>query len=127
MAKITEYLATIGIDSEVTGFKVPNGWKLFDIRELLYDEPKNQLGDYDLCITHASELIRAGDKVIIGCSNGISRSNAVAIGTLMRVTGMSYEQAYNLVYEMVPQAKIEPCHLSAIQKIFKGLHTDTDW
>lgn len=124
MKKITEFLATIGIDNEVTGFKIPEGWRLFDIRDLLYDEPKNQLGDYNLCITHASDLIRNGEKVIIGCSAGISRSNAIAIGVLMRVTGMSYDQAYDLVHEMVTQANIEPCHLSALRKISKGCYDD---
>lgn len=120
MYQINDVLATHGLDwgSEAANQDVIfRGWTIFDVRNLLYDEPKNSLGDYRMCIERVVDLIRQGKKVCVCCSAGMSRSNAVAIGTLIKL-GMPYDKAYDLVDAKVPIAQIEPCHISALQKIF---------
>lgn len=116
MFLITENLATHGLDW--SDAKLPEDWVVFDIRSLLYDEPRNTLEDYRMCIDKVCNMLKE-NKVCICCSAGMSRSNAVAIGVLMDFYEYDFDTAFNLVIDKCPIANIEPCHLIAIRKIYK--------
>ena len=120
MHQITDQLATHGLDwspESVNNDITARGWHIFDIRGMLYDEPKNTLEDYELCIDGIISELRKGKKVCISCSAGMSRSNAVAIGVLVKAGGMNFFQAYNFVHAKVPISEIEPCHILALKKL----------
>ena len=85
-----------------------------DVRSLL-DGCGNPPEMYDNLIDDAIVHLKAGRSVVICCALGRSRSNAIAIGVLVRYFGKSYVQAQQLIFDRVPGAKIHPCHLDAVQ------------
>src|SRR5687768_7634450 len=69
----------------------PTGTTLIDVRELIDREGNTNT----LLVTKIQEAYKAlqdGQKVVICCDKGISRSNAIALGVLI-ASGMPYEEA----------------------------------
>jgi protein-tyrosine phosphatase len=139
---IENVLATIGlgdmgwdyIDDIYVGpdfiFHLPNGpqsiaeqkeekWKVLDCRDM-EDGPGNPLVAYDLLISRGCQMIEDYGKVMVGCTAGISRSNAIAAGILMKKFGYSYYEALGLVHEKVETDLIERAHLNALKKLEKN-------
>jgi predicted protein tyrosine phosphatase len=56
---------------------------------------------------------------LICCVAGISRSNAIALGILVKYFNMDFYEASELVKEKVPQANISPEHIEKLKKMFK--------
>ncbi len=123
---ITDWLATHGLDWQFDGSLpedmilqpdasgIINGYKVFDIRTKLMDAPTD-LHVYRRLVIEASEILKAHGKVVVCCSAGISRSNAIAIALLMKRSGMNFRDAFNIVKFKVPIANPLPCHLGQIQ------------
>lgn len=138
---IDNVLATIGLADEgydymkecYAGpdfiFHLPNGpqsitdheeqrWKVLDCR-YLEDGPGNPIQAYELLITRGCDYIDKYDRVLVGCTAGISRSNAIAAGILMKKFGAKYQDALDLVHEKVKTDLIERAHLNALRKLEK--------
>jgi len=101
-----------------TNTNTPDSWKVLDVRDL-YDDDSNTLDEYRNKIQLACELLDRFDKVSIGCSHGISRSNAIALGVLMKYFHMDFEYAYELINEKVERARIKECHILKLRQLFK--------
>lgn len=87
---------------------------MFDIRDRMLDAP-NPIYVYRRLVIEAIELIKQYGKVVICCSAGVSRSNSIAIGVLVKHFGFSFEQACDLVRRNVPIADISACHLDKLK------------
>ena len=126
MFRINDVLATHGLGGEPyypmryvdceTGHI--DGWRVVDVRPLL-DEPGNSQADYLLNVARVTSWLDAGERVVVCCGAGQSRSNAVAIAVLVRRFKMDYWDAFELVREKVPIMEIEPCHIAALKRMFK--------
>jgi hypothetical protein len=121
---ITEDLATGGLGHEDYPLSYResregyiDGFRVVDVR-MLYDGPGNKLADYRFNIARAVKLLRTGKKVAICCAMGISRSNAIALGVLMKYHKMEYGKACAIIAEKVPTAYIADEHLLALEQIF---------
>jgi len=100
-----------------TGEITNDRWPVADVRDL-YDDGSNCLEDYDKKIDLAWELIQKYGKVVICCVAGISRSNAIALGVLVKYFGMDFYDAWELIRKRVPRANINPDHISQLKKLF---------
>lgn len=94
-----------------------DGFEIVDVRPLL-DEDGNSLADYKLNIQRAISFLQNGEKVVVCCAAGQSRSNAIAIGVLVKYFRMDYWDAFDLVKEKVPIMHIDPAHIEALKKIY---------
>jgi len=88
---------------------------VMDVRRELIDAP-NPLSTYARLINRAIGYLHQG-RLVICCSAGVSRSNALAIGLLTIEYGMNFEAAVTLVKEKVPIADPSMCHLRQIRKL----------
>jgi protein-tyrosine phosphatase len=124
---INEQLATHGLEAQRgTGIAddmiqqpdeagMIDGFKVFDIREMMLDAP-SPISIYRRLANITIKTLRDHGKVVICCSAGVSRSNAIAILVLIKHFGMHFEDACSLVREKVPIADPLPCHISQIRK-----------
>ena len=71
--------------------KSMDSWKVVDVRSLR-DDDSNSLGDYQRYIDLTYEAIKEHGKAVVCCSYGISRSNAIALGVLVKYYGMTFGQ-----------------------------------
>lgn len=123
MFKITENLATHGL-GETTypaakldgGLLADTDFWIVDVRDMLDESQPIEV--YQQKIDHAISCLDKHEKIAVCCGAGQSRSNAIAIGVLMKKYSMDFYDAYNLIREKVPIAQIEPCHISKLKKLF---------
>ena len=121
MYKITPTLATIDIDvadSEplYNDLQIKD-WFLIDVRDMA-DDGTNKLTVYEKRIDEAVELLDLHCNVVIGCDAGISRSNSIALGVLVKHFKMDFYDAWELVRQKVPRCNIDPSHIRRLKKLF---------
>ena len=92
-------------------------WPVVDCRDMI-DGSGNPLELYTQKIQHACDLIDSYGKVMICCIVGISRSNSIAAGVLMKYKKMDYIDAIGEVRDKVPYADMDQAHLNALKKLF---------
>jgi predicted protein tyrosine phosphatase len=63
--------------------------------------------------------LEVGEKVVICCRVGVSRSNAIALGALVYYFKMDFHKAMELVSSKVRICNILHAHVLALQKLFK--------
>ena len=66
----------------------------------------------------AWDLIQKYGRVVICCAAGISRSNAIALGVLVKHFHMDSHDAWELIENRVPISNIHPGHISQLKKLF---------
>jgi hypothetical protein len=93
-----------------------NGFAVLDVRSRMVDAP-NPTYVYRRLVVEGIEMIKQHGNVVVCCSAGMSRSNAIALGILKKHFSMSFEQAHSLVKKQVPIADISPCHLEQIKML----------
>lgn len=71
----------------------------------LIDGKQMNVGQFKSKVNHVEKIIKSGKKAVIICVGGMSRSNSVALAYLVK-QGMYFDEAYNLIREKVPIAKI---------------------
>lgn len=122
---INERLATHGLESQLNSQKsssqpdkngMIDGYKVIDIRGWLNDAPTPSKA-YRWFVQRAGTELQRYGKIVICSSAGVSRSNAIAVGVLMKFFGMSFEEAISLIKEKVPIADPMPCHLEQIARL----------
>ena len=89
---ITEWLGTAAWDQ----IDASNGIRRVDVRELV-DKAGNPSESVASKIEEAVGFLRRGERVVIACDYGISRSNAIAAGTLARLENISLDDAIRRV------------------------------
>lgn len=70
------------------------------------DGTGNRFQEWDAIAEDAFKQIEAGERVIVCCQLGISRSNAMALTILLKL-GYDFEFAFKLIRERNPIAQIE--------------------
>lgn len=104
-------------------YDVARRWKILDVRKLA-DDGSNKLMDYARLIMIGYYYIAHNNHVIVCCTAGQSRSNAIAVGILSECGArsncqpMDFFDACNLVKEKVPICQIDPSHISKLKKLF---------
>ena len=81
-------------------------YSVVDVRGLL-DRRGNANPEILELVTEAQELLGAGQKVVICCDHGISRSNAIAAAVLARIEGIAYGSALLRVIESTGERQIK--------------------
>lgn len=73
------------------------------MRTLVYGE--NPLFEYELNIMRVVIYLELGEKVVICCRAGVSRSNAIALGVLVHHFKIDVNQAFELI------TKVQICNI----------------
>jgi hypothetical protein len=105
-----------------TSWVVVDVRNLLDGRNVIPSSSDNILEDYEKKIDLVWETMQKHDRVVVCCVAGMSRSNAIAIGVLVKYFKMSFEEAWKLVYSKVPIANIHEVHVRNLKKLL-GLTT----
>lgn len=92
-------------------------WPVVDCRDMI-DGSGNPLWIYEHKINLGISKIEAYNKVIVCCLAGISRSNSIAAGILMKKYKMEYIDAIGEIKDKVPYADMDQAHLNALKKLF---------
>ena len=130
MYLILDNVATHGIgEPGIVGIYVDcqigfiDDFRIIDVRVLLNGEDNNNnnnnLSEYILNIVRATSYLEIGEKVVICSCAGVSRSNAIALGVLVRYFKMDFYRAMDLVISKVPICNILHFHIAALKKLLK--------
>jgi protein-tyrosine phosphatase len=92
-------------------------FRIIDVRTLV--DGDNSLSQYMPNIIRVTSYLEVGEKVVICCRVGVSRSNAIALGALVYYFKMDFHKAMELVSSKVPICNILHVHVLALQKLFK--------
>ena len=111
---ITENLGTASLSEAEYIEKLPD-IKIEFVIDLIDGKQKNA-GQFKSKVIHIEKLIKDGNKVVVICVGGISRSNAVCLAYLVK-SGMSFYEAHDLVNMKVPIAKIHPKLLDFMRRL----------
>ena len=103
MYKILENLATDGLGqpSELSAYVnceigFIDDYRIIDVRVLPeFDTPSSF--EYKLNIMRVASYLELGEKVVICCSHGMNRSNAIALGVLVQYFKMDFFKAWELI------------------------------
>ncbi|MFZ0223842.1 MAG: hypothetical protein WA323_24025 [Candidatus Nitrosopolaris sp.] len=106
MNKILDNLATHGIGEPglLKGYSeckegLIDNFRIVDVRTVVDGE--NPLFEYELNIIRVVSYLELGEKVVICCRAGVSRSNAIALGVLVHFRSMPSKRLVflmNLIY-----------------------------
>jgi protein-tyrosine phosphatase len=100
---ITENLGTASLP-EKEYLERMEGMEIELVTDLIDGEQENN-GQFKSKVNHVDRMIKEGNKVVIVCVGGISRSNSVALAYLVK-NGMNFDEAHNLIRKKVPIANI---------------------
>jgi protein-tyrosine phosphatase len=92
-------------------------FRIIDVRTL--KDGDNVPSEYLLNIFRVTSYLELREKVVICCRVGASRSNAIAVGVLVRYFKMDFYKAMELVISKVPICNILQPHVTALQKLLK--------
>ena len=81
-------------------------FRIIDVRVLPNED--NNTSYFEIC-----------EKVVICSCAGVSRSNAIALGVLVRYFKMDFYRAMDLVISKVPICNILHFHITALKKLLK--------
>lgn len=93
-------------------------WHTLDVRDLSDGgtEGCNEDLAYEKKIDKAISYLKKKKSILLCCAAGKSRSNAIALGILIKYYGMTYGKALEFVNDKA-NAKIRQPHLNAIKRI----------
>lgn len=115
-------IATKGVSDMELDREYIDGYRVLDVRSLK-DEWGNSLEDYKRLIDKGISYLEKDKKLVVCCTAGISRSNAIAIGILMKKFNMSFNKAFDIVTTNVKYALIERAHINNLKKLEKELNS----
>ncbi len=90
-------------------------FRIIDVRTLI--DGDNAPSEYVLNIVRVTSYLELHEKVVICSSVGVSRSNAIAVGVLVRYFKMDFYKAIELVISKVTICNILQPHIIALQKL----------
>lgn len=92
--------------------------RIIDVRVLPeFDTPSSF--EYKLNIMRVASYLELGEKVVVCCSHGMNRSNAIALGVLVEYFKMDFFKALDLIKSRVPICTIISVNIVALTKLFK--------
>jgi len=100
---ITENLGTASLPEKEFIERI-EGIKIELVTDLIDGIQENK-GQFKSKVNHVGKLIKEGNKVIVICVGGMSRSNAVALAYLVK-NGMDFNEARDLIKKKVPISQI---------------------
>lgn len=100
---ITENLGTASLPEKEQIEKMEN-IKIELVTDLIDGKQENR-GQFKSKVNHVEKLIKKGNKVIVICVGGMSRSNAIVLAYLVK-NGMDFYESWDLIREKVPIAQI---------------------
>jgi protein-tyrosine phosphatase len=125
MYKILENLATDGLGqpSELSAYVnceigFIDDYQIIDVRVLPeFDTPSSF--EFKLNIMRVASYLELGEKVVVCCSHGINRSNAITLGVLVQYFKMDFFKAWELIRSRVSVCTIIFTNIVALTKLFK--------
>lgn len=93
-----------------------DSWSKFYVGNFI-DGEGNDMEEWDRLSDYITGEIETGNRVLICCEAGISRSNAMAL-TVMTKMGYDFHDAYNFIKERVKISNIEVSLLSDIMRYY---------
>ncbi len=104
MYKILENLPTDGLGepSELSGYVdceigVIDDFRIIDVRVLPEFDASSSPSEYRLNIMRVTSYLELGEKVVVCCSHGMNRSNAIALVILQNVSAYVRETFFRSV------------------------------
>jgi len=91
-----------------------NNYKIVDVRDMVDKQgnPKQLILEK---INTAIQLIKEKNKVVICCDYGLSRSNAIAVGVLVKYYGYNFEEAVKLIIKKTNKEAIQLGMLESVR------------
>ena len=129
MYKILENLATDGLGepTELSSYVdceigLIDDFRMIDVRVLPeFDAPSSS--EYKLNIVRVTSYLELGEKVVVCCSHGMNRSNAIALGVLVQYFRMDFFEALELIKSRVPVCTIISGNIGGLTKLFNAKFT----
>jgi UDP-glucuronate decarboxylase len=115
---IYDHLGTAAFDhaSQIPGITV------IDVRDLV-DKAGNSVEILKAKIEQARVCLDRGDKVVICCDYGMSRSNSVAAGVLAQVKGVSLGEAVRKIIETIGEKNLK---IEVLNRVYQAIGKDAD-
>jgi len=107
---ISDYLGTASHDS----LGDQQGVRIIDVRDLV-DKPGNLPATAREKINEAVAYLNRGERVVVCCDYGISRSNAIAAGIVSLYEGLPFNEAVRKVVEATGEKEIKIDVLAAVR------------
>jgi hypothetical protein len=92
-----------------------DGFKIVDVR--MISNGNNSEAEYKLNIERVLSWLRIGDKVVVCCETGKSKSNAIALAVLVKYFKLDFEDGLRLIKEKVPNSHIHPSMISDMKEL----------
>jgi UDP-glucuronate decarboxylase len=121
MRWLNENVATAAYN-EVTAMPIPKDTLVLDVRDLV-DKSGNDTAYINVKIEEGLKILAAGSKVIVCCDYGMSRSNSIAIGIIVKQSGMDFSSVVSMVKEKVDESGIKVEMLNTVYTALYGNQT----
>ncbi len=125
MYKILENLATDGLGepTELSSYAdceigLIDDFIIIDVRVLPEFDTPSSPSEYTLNIVRVTSYLELDEKVVVCCSRGMNRSNAIALGVLIQYFKMDFFKALELIKSRVPICTIISANIVALTKLF---------
>jgi len=126
MYKILENLATDGLGepTELSSYidceiGLIDDFRIIDVRVLPEVDAPSSLSEYKLNIVRVTSYLELDEKVVVCCSHGMNRSNAIALGVLVKYFKMDFFKALELIKSRVPICTILSANIIALRKVLR--------
>ncbi|HZD35650.1 MAG TPA: hypothetical protein VE130_10630, partial [Nitrososphaeraceae archaeon] len=112
-----------GPNDKTTHDRIINGelWIIVDAR-IISDEGEEHHNRYPLLhnylVANAYHILRNGNRCLIICDTGASRSNSIALDVLVGYFGINFYEAWELIEERVPICQISQPHIAFLKRKF---------
>jgi protein-tyrosine phosphatase len=122
MYKIWDNLATCNLLESCT----PEGWIIVDVRDL-DDGKDNEVEQVKMKIMIVSNLMASGQKVVVRCLAGMSRSNTIACAAMMMMgNGRTWDHWWKKIEKACPRARQNLAFVDIVKKALLELGVDRD-
>lgn len=93
---------------------------IVDVRDLV-DKAGNDVEYINLKISESLALLQQGKKIIICCDYGMSRSNSIGIGVLVKWLNISFDDAISMAKKVVDESGIK---IEMLNTVYSALYDD---
>ena len=94
-------------------------FRIIDVRVLPEVDAPPSLSEYKLNIVRVTSYLELDEKVVVCCSHGMNRSNAIALGVLVKYFKMDFFKALELIKSRVPICTILSANIVALRKVLR--------
>ena len=94
-------------------------FRMIDVRALPEFDIPSSPSEYKLNIARVTSYLELGDKVVVCCSHGMNRSNAIALGVSVQYFKMDFFKALELIKSRVPICTILSANIVALRKVLR--------